>query len=302
MSKENKTVENQEFISVESLPFTEGQLPVDMSVEDLIMLTEGEDLETLFNPDDTSINDANILLDDPSTHMESTGKEKKKKKPQSEIDKELVTAFYNDQTHENFNKLWERFYYGVKSYAYRFVHNLEMADEMACMTFARAWEYKSMYDPNQANFSTWIYTICRNLCLAELYRIKKDNYVPQDISELYDSDKLQNNIVSVSDNTQYVVTHGEVVANTPDDITREIYNTSVMEIENLGGNFAKVLQMKFIEDMKIREIAEELDMNESTVKNYLYKGKEMLNKVMKRKHKNLYDMYIDICASNEAAV
>ena len=175
-----------------------------------------------------------------------------------------------------------------------------MAHEMACMTFTRAWEYKAMYDPAQANFSTWIYTICRNLCLAELYRIKKDNYVPQDISELYDSDKLQNNIVTVSDKTQYVVTHGEVVANTPDDITKELYNTSVMEINNLGGNYAKVLQMKFIEDMKIREISEELDMNESTVKNYLYKGKEMLNKVMKKKHKNLYDMYIDICASNEA--
>lgn len=288
----------QEFVAIESLPFTD--LPTDMSVEDLIMLTETDDIESLFNPDDTSINDTNILIDDPSTHIDSnTKQEKKKRKPQSEIDRELVTEFYNNQTHENFNKLWERFYYGVKSYAFRFMHNLEMANEMSCMTFTRAWEYKEMYDPKQANFSTWIYTICRNLCLAELYRIKKDNYVPQDISDLYDSDKLSNNIITVSDNTQYVLTQGELIANTPDDITKTIYNTSVMEIENLGGNYAKVLQMKFIEDMKIREIADELDMNESTVKNYLYKGKEMLNKIMKRKHKNLYDMYIDACASSE---
>ena len=33
---------------------------------------------------------------------------------------------------------------------------------------------------------------------------------------------------------------------------------------------------KFIEDLKIREIAEQLNMNESTVKNYLYKGKEII--------------------------
>ena len=48
--------------------------------------------------------------------------------------------------------------------------------------------------------------------------------------------------------------------------------------------------MKLVDDMKIREIADQLNMNESTVKNYLYKGKETLETIMKTKHKGLYEM------------
>lgn len=41
-------------------------------------------------------------------------------------------------------------------------------------------------------------------------------------------------------------------------------------------------------------------MNESTVKNYLYKGKETLEAIMKTKHKCLYEMYLE-ASSDEAA-
>ena len=54
--------------------------------------------------------------------------------------------------------------------------------------------------------------------------------------------------------------------------------------------------------MKIREISAQLDMNESTVKNYLYKGKEMLEDIMKTKHHNLYEMYIDVCSSTDQEI
>lgn len=254
----------------------------EFSMENVMHELEDE----LFNPDDSSVNNAS--------------KRKRIKKSQGEIDQELVKNFTDNPTHENFNKLWERFYYGIKSYAYKFMRNAEMADEIACVTFTRGWEYHDMYDPEKSNFSTWLYTICKNLCLAELYKIKKDNYFPQDISEIYDSEKLSNNIVTVSDKNQYTVEDNELVCNTPDEITQKIYNTSIMEINNLGGNYTKILTMKLVDDKKIREISDELDMNESTVKNYLYKGKEMLEDIMKTKHHTLYEMYIDICSSNDA--
>ena len=51
--------------------------------------------------------------------------------------------------------------------------------------------------------------------------------------------------------------------------------------------------------IKEGEIGEELHMNESTVKNYLYKGKEDLTQIMKKKHKGLYEMYLDSCAEKD---
>lgn len=258
----------------------------EFSIENVMAELTSDIEDTMFNPDNSIITDVK--------------KRKRIKKSQSEIDQELVKTFTDNPTHENFNKLWERFYYGVKSYAYKFLHNTEMADEIACVTFTRGWEYRDMYDPEKSNFSTWLYTICKNLCLAELYKQKKDNYFPQDISEIYDSEKLSNNIVTVSDKNQYTVEDNNLVCNTPDEITQKIYNTSIIEINNLGGNYTKVLTMKLVDDKKIREISDELDMNESTVKNYLYKGKEMLNDILKTKYHTLYEMYIDICSSNDA--
>ena len=100
--------------------------------------------------------------------------------------------------------------------------------------------------------------------------------------------------------TQYTVEKGDLVANSADDLVVKMYDTSINEIEKLGGNYAKVLRMKLVDDMKIREIADQLNMNESTVKNYLYKGKETLEAIMKTKHKCLYEMYLE-ASSDEAA-
>lgn len=288
---------NQDFINLDMLTSTQidTETITDVSINgvpDSILneiVNDNPEFEDLININDVSVNNLNSEKD--------TNKNKKRKKKQAEIDQELVMKFVNEPTHENFNKLWERFYYGVKSYAYKFMRTVEMADEIACITFTRGWEYRHMYNPEKSNFSTWLYTICRNLCLAELYKIKKDNYFPQDISDIYDSEKLSNNIITTSNNNQYTVNNGVVETSTPDDIIKEIYNTSVMEINNLGGNYTTVLRMKLIDDKKIREISDELDMNESTVKNYLYKGKEMLNNIMKKKHKSLYEMYVDCTAS-----
>ena len=50
----------------------------------------------------------------------------------------------------------------------------------------------------------------------------------------------------------------------------------------------------------VKEIADELGMNESTVKNYLYKGKMTVEEIMKTKHKGLYEMYLEASADEAA--
>ena len=100
--------------------------------------------------------------------------------------------------------------------------------------------------------------------------------------------------------SEYVVgQQGDLVNISSDDITQRLYDASLMEIENIGGTAGIILNMKLVQNMKIREIGEELHMNESTVKNYLYKGKEDLTQIMKKKHKGLYEMYLDSCAEKD---
>lgn len=266
-------------------------LDVDVNLNALKLegITE-EEIDEYFDVDAACIDSSNNRIDT------NAQKNEKRKKRQTEIDNNLVKTFVDNPTHENFNKLWERFYFGVKGYSYKFMHDWDLADDMACQTFTRAWEFRDKYDMEKAKFSTWLYIICRNLCLGEINRRKKDNIVPNDISEMFDSAMLSNSMALSTDSTQYTVENGAVIANSADDLTVRMYDTSIMEIEKLGGNYAKILQMKLVKDMKIREIANELGMNESTVKNYLYKGKETLEEIMKTKHKGLYEMYLEASA------
>ena len=214
-----------------------------------------------------------------------------KKLSTAEKDKILVDTFLSNPSHDNFNKLWERYYYGVKGHAYKFMHDWDIADDIALQTFSRAWEFKDKYDAKKAKFSTWLYIICRNLCLGEINNKKKQNIVGTDISEMYDSALLKNCNNNMTN--QYIVEKNELVANTPDEITFKLYDTSLNEIDKLGTLYSKIMKMKFIENLKIREIADILDMNESTVKNYLYKGRELIGNIIKSKHKNLYEMYLE---------
>ena len=217
----------------------------------------------------------------------------KKKTKQKEKDDIMIQNYISNPTREQFNKLWERYYFGIKGYAYKFMHDWDKADDMALQTFTRAWENKDKYDITKAKYSTWLYIICRNLCLGEINARKKQNIINSDISEIYDAVLFQNNAPQNKDNTQYIMENNKLVANTADDLIMKMYDTSLCEIDKLGKMYSKIMKMKFVEDLKIREIAEILDMNESTVKNYLYKGKEVIYNTMKTKHKHLYEMYLE---------
>ena len=45
-----------------------------------------------------------------------------------------------------------------------------VAEEVAQESFLRAWRHLGDYDPDTADFSTWLFTIARNLALNELAR------------------------------------------------------------------------------------------------------------------------------------
>ncbi|WQJ51690.1 MAG: RNA polymerase sigma factor [Hatfieldvirus porci] len=270
-------------------------LDVDVNLDALKLegITE-EEIDKYFDVDPACIDSSNNKL---STKEE---KNARKKQRQTEADNMLVKAFVDNPTHENFNKLWERFYFGVKGHSYKFMHDWDLAADMACQTFTRAWEFRDRYDMEKAKFSTWLYTICRNLCLGELNRKKKNNIVPNDISDMFDSAMLNSSVAMSTDSTQYTMEGGSLTANSVDDLAVKMYDTSLMEIDKLGGNYTKILRMKLVDDMKIREIADELGMNESTVKNYLYKGKITVEEIMKTKHKGLYEMYLEASADEAA--
>jgi RNA polymerase sigma-70 factor, ECF subfamily len=68
---------------------------------------------------------------------------------------------------EAFERLFSRHTRAIINFAYRFVRNREVAEELAQEVFLRVYEGAAGYEP-QAKFTTWLYRVATNVCLNEV--------------------------------------------------------------------------------------------------------------------------------------
>lgn len=218
-----------------------------------------------------------------------------KKRKQSDIDREIVQKFYDNPTPEMFAMIWNRFYYGVHTHAYKIYGDWERAADAVQDTFQRAWEKKSSFDPSRGNYSTWLYTICYNICVSAIKKENSENCVDIDVSDIFDQTIYPNGLTSeigFTDRVYYTTsTTGVIEENTYDDIEKKIYDVSISEINNMEPLFKKIIMMKDVDNMTLREIARRLDMKESKIKNCYYKNREILSDKIKEKYSELYSVY-----------
>lgn len=254
---------------------------------DEMMLSEAE---KIFQISDETISES----------IEEKNETKKKRSGKKSSAEDVVKAYLENKTDRNWQKLQEKYWFGIFDYALMFVKQKDTAKDMVAETFIKALKAIDSFDAEKAKFSTWLWTICRNNCLLYLKQRSKLPTVDSDISDIYDSTMVGTCKGGNLTTSEYVVSgRGELETVSADEITQKLYDASIAQIREIGGTTGKILDMKLVQNMKIREIGEELDMNESTVKNYLYKGKEELLRQMKRKHKDLYEMYLDSCAEKD---
>lgn len=74
---------------------------------------------------------------------------------------------FKDGDAEAFNQLFARHTRTVINFAYRFVRNRDLAEELAQEIFLRVYEAAATYTV-QAKFTTWLYRIATNACLNEI--------------------------------------------------------------------------------------------------------------------------------------
>ena len=68
-----------------------------------------------------------------------------------------------------FTELVEKYKQPVMNLAFRTLRDLTEAEDLAQNVFVQAWKSAPRYEPT-AKFSTWLFTIARNLCLNEIRR------------------------------------------------------------------------------------------------------------------------------------
>lgn len=100
-------------------------------------------------------------------------------------DEQLMAAF-RDGDARSFEYLVARHQRGLFNFLLRSVHNKSRAEELLQDVFLRVIRSKERYQ-HTARFSTWIYTIARNLCVDESRRAKFRRTVSLDTPQRDDS-------------------------------------------------------------------------------------------------------------------
>jgi RNA polymerase sigma-70 factor (ECF subfamily) len=81
-------------------------------------------------------------------------------------DAQLMLRF-KDGDSKAFDSLFTRHMRPIVNFAYRFVRNREIAEELAQEIFLKVYESAAKYRV-QARFTTWLYRIATNVCLNEI--------------------------------------------------------------------------------------------------------------------------------------
>jgi len=153
------------------------------------------------------------------------------------------------------------------------------AEDLTMESFGKAFRNIEQYSPDYA-FSTWLFRIASNNCIDFLRRKKV----------------RQLNVVSTSA-TENEGSLGEVFAkeatlalkyDAPDpeeNIIREQKHELLRQVvSNLKPRYRQLVELRYFEEKSYEEIAQELDMPIGTVKAQLFRSRELLYEMLKRRN------------------
>ncbi len=180
---------------------------------------------------------------------------------------EEKTLILRSQQHdfEAFSKLVSLYENMVFNLAYRLLNNAEDAEDVLQETFLNA--FKSIKNfRSEAKFSTWLYRIAYNLCLAKLKYRPKHNYNSIDIQD------------GVFEKIQVNTNHLHDWSVSPEDnlLTKELSAILEKAILDLPQQNRAVFVLRDVEGYTTQEVSDITSLSVSAVKSRLHRARLML--------------------------
>lgn len=193
----------------------------------------------------------------------------------------IALNFIENQNNITFTILLNRLKPGLLSFAYKYVKDGDLAQEVVAQTFIAIWEKIEQYK-TQYNFSTWVYAIAKNEALGILRNKNKtlslDKYTDNH------SKLLQTYNPVFNMNTECLGPSGE-------ELTQRLYDASLSAIDELDEPYKTVMFEREVNQKQLHDIAYDLNWNLSTVKTRLRKARKDVAEKLTQKYPDLVDSY-----------
>ena len=156
-------------------------------------------------------------------------------------------------------------------------NDTQKAEDISTDSFLIAFEKIDKYEREKSQFSTWLFTIAKNLMLQDIKQSKKTMSLDVEIDE--EGTTMKDFIQEVESEE-----HLHDLSSKKADIMKK-------HISKLKEPYRKVIEMREIQKMQYKDIADKLGKNLSTIKSQIRNGRAILISETSREFEMLDEMF-----------
>lgn len=183
-----------------------------------------------------------------------------------------------EKTGKDFSTLYKKYYPKLIYYTSKMCNDPQKTEDIATDSFMTAFEKIEKYDDEKAQFSTWLFTIAKNLALQAIKNDKKS--VSLDVEYDDEGTTMKDFIPQDFQN--------EIEVFESNDLKAEIMKEHISQLKE---PYRSVIEMREIKKMSYKDISDVLGKNLSTIKSQIRNGRAILINETKGEFKEIDEMY-----------
>ena len=189
-----------------------------------------------------------------------------------ELSDEILIKKFQDGDVGAYNQLVFRFKDRLLNFIYRFVNDLDLAEDLVQDTLLKLYTHKDSYQ-EIAKFSTWLYTIAANLARTELRKKKRRKTFS--VTELSREDR------------EFIIVSSDV--DPSEDLSSQDFEKNIqLALAELPDDFKTIIILRDIQELSYDEISKIVDVPLGTVKSRINRGRVKLQQLLKKKGERPY--------------
>ena len=185
---------------------------------------------------------------------------------------------FKERTGKDFSTLYTKYYPKLIYFTSRICNDPQKAEDLSTDSFMIALEKIHKYEKEKSQFSTWLFTIAKNLTLQDLKISKRS--ISLDV-EFDDEGTTMKDFIQEEETE----THMYDVYDKKADVLKK-------HINELKEPYKTVIEMREVKKMAYKDIADELGKNLSTIKSQIRNGRLILISQSKKEFDDIDEMYM----------
>ncbi len=185
---------------------------------------------------------------------------------------------FRERTGKDFSTLYKKYYPKLVYFTSKITNDPQKAEDISTDSFMAAFEKIEKYEKEKSQFSTWLFTIAKNLALQDLKNEKKTMSLDVEFDE------------------EGTTMKDFIQEDEGDNGVHEIHakKAEIMKkhIKNLKNPYRDVIEMRELKRMSYKDISEKLNLNLSTVKSQIRNGRAILVRETKKEFDAIDEMFM----------